>query len=178
MDGTKQTIRVRARVRAPTPLVVEWWRHPDRKQEHLDNLVKSGMTDVSLKDSFKGPLRIRVIEWTTRLGQRCISEVKTELASNGLPGDWEGDRFVIVAHQVNQTRNGDKLQVEDCSHPLEFNPVRGEETEVVSTHQHRKLNVRWFEALLPSNSTRIAFAKAEMDRRLEETALRCEQAIF
>jgi hypothetical protein len=164
-------------VRASTPLVVEWWRHPDRKQEHLDNLVKKGMTDISLKDSLVGSVRIREIEWTTRVGSSMHHRIETELGSDGLPGGWQGDRFLIVAHEVSQSRSRAKLQVVDCNQTLEFNPVRGDETEVVSTHQHRKLNARWFEALLPSNSTRTAFAKAEMDRQLEEVALRCEQSL-
>lgn len=167
------TIRLTAEVGAATPSVVEWWQSPERKEEFLAALVARGMTNCTIEDSTQEPSRIRDSRWTAPTGSTMHQRIESKLGENGRPGGWVGGQFRIVMREVNHVRFASGAEeIVDCDHTLEFTPCGTSRTEIVSTHNHRTVDGRWYHRLLPPRRAHV-----QMNRELREMASRCELAL-
>jgi hypothetical protein len=164
---------MRAKVRADVHSVVAWIQHPDRKDELLAALGREGATNRSIEDTFADSIRIRDLRWTTRTGSKAHQRVETAIGTTGLPGAWDGERFLVVGHEVNHVRYATgREETVDCNSTLEFVPTGPDLTEIISIHHHRTIHGPWYNKFIPPNSSRV-----QMQRELRVWTLRCETAI-
>jgi hypothetical protein len=164
------TIRVTAKVRADPHSVVAWFQHPDRTEEALAELVKRGMTDCSIEDSFTDSVRIRDIRCNTPSGSALLTRSESQLGPDGHVGTWSGDRFLLVGHVSIQERTSNgRLKTKEWDETYAYVPSSAGTTEIVRTHHQRLIHPRWDEWLLPPLTER-----ARNKRLLRDLAARCE----
>lgn len=107
-------------------------------------------------------------------GSTVHQRIECTLGPSGAPGAWDGERFVIVGHEVNRVRySTGREETVDCNNTFEFVPISEEETHIITTHRHRTIGGRWYHRFLPPNS-----AKAQMTRELRQMAIRCERDLL
>jgi hypothetical protein len=142
-------------------------------QEYLAELVKRGVIDCSIDNSFTDSMKIREIRWAARMGSTMQSRVEYELGPDGRVGAWKADRYLIVTHEVNQvTDPTGRKETVDCNNTTEFVPAGNDVTEIISIHHHQNIESRWYQRLLPPTA-----ARGTMKRRLAVQASRCEKAL-
>lgn len=167
------SIRITVKVEADPHTVVAWFQHPDRTEEMLAEMVKLGMTDCSIEDSYTETVRIRDVRCKTPRGSTIHGRTQTELGPDGHVGVWSGDRFVIHAHGFAQGPNASgRQETKDWDETREFVPT-GKGTTEIRLRRHEQLmdEPPWYEWLLPPITER-----AQLKRRLQAQVLRCEEA--
>jgi hypothetical protein len=167
----KWTKRITVKVRADPRTVVAWFLHPDRREETLAELVKLGMTDIFIEDSFTDTVRIRNIRYKTPKGSAVHARSESELGPDGHLGAWRGDRFVTVAHGCIKGPNTTGRQDKNWDEIREFVPTGEGITKLLVTRHEQLMNPRWDEWLLPPITER-----GNLKRNLRDMAMRCEEA--
>lgn len=166
-------MRITVKVRADPHTVVAWFQHPDRTEEMLAEMVKRGMTDCSVEESYTDTVRIRDFRCKTPKGSTVHARAQTELGPDGHVGVWSGDRFVTHAHGFNQGPNATgRQETKDWDETREFVPTGEGMTQMcITRHEQLMDDPRWYEWLLPPITER-----AQLKRRLQDLVLRCEEA--
>jgi hypothetical protein len=66
------------------------------------------------------------------MGSKMHQRIESQLGPDGRPGAWNGNSFLLVAHQVNQrTDPTGREEKVDCNHTTEFVPTGEDATEII-----------------------------------------------
>lgn len=144
MKRSSWSFETSATVNASPASVMDWWFHPDRRDD-LRNYFERNGRDLTLTESMDDGMRVRDLKWKDPRGWEHHQHTETRLFQTGRP-ERNGDRFIAPATNVtyHQSPLGQAIIV-SCNGGAEFIPLPGGGTEIRALHDHTMTGGMWLQ---------------------------------